>query len=187
MVTIRRGTREDDLEAISEVINRAYKKQPFFYEASRRLKPGELHQLLTLPENELYIALSGEGKVCGTLLITWGEERSAEFSLLAVAPPFQGREIGGRLLKVAEERVVELGGERVYLKVIPMRQEKLVAYYATKGYVKSEKKVPFPEKEKGTYVLPEFREEIYFAILEKDLTSTHSSHTGSTRGPRRCL
>lgn len=128
LVTLFNELSEEPIEQIVEVINLAYQKQPFNRMDKVRITISQIKEILADPANQLFLLYS-EDKICGTVLLN-----QSEISLFAVHPDFQGRGYGRQLLAAAEEEAF-LNSDFVQLKVIPLFQEQLIAYYETMGYV----------------------------------------------------
>ncbi len=75
-----------DLDRIVDIINSAYKRQPFNREDRLRITVPILRTLILDVENKLYLAVSERNEICGTILL-----HHSEISLLSVHPDYQGQ------------------------------------------------------------------------------------------------
>jgi len=79
--------------------------------------------------------LESEGRLAGLIVLEYGADHLTIFSI-AVAPRFQGRGLGGRLLRWAEEQAGTAGLREIRLYT-NARMEKNIALYIAFGYVET--------------------------------------------------
>lgn len=158
---IEKADQESPLHQIVETINLAYQRQPFNRLDYPRITIAALEELLQNRENVLYIAISKENEICGTVLL-----HGAEISLLSVHPRHQGKELGLHLLHYAEQKAFETS-DTVFLKVIPLFQEKLIRYYASAGYKSLGEYEPLSQ-EKLKRIQEQYHSEVFALIMRKE-------------------
>lgn len=156
---IQRASVDSNLEAIATTVNLAYQKQLFNRKDYPRITPIALKELLQNEENELYILLSNQNEVGGTVLLT-----HAVISLLSVHPQYQGQGLGKRLLNHAEHEAFKTY-ETVYLKTIPLFQENLIRFYESLGYTPCG--VELLSEEKLERIQEQYRSEVYALVMKK--------------------
>jgi ribosomal protein S18 acetylase RimI-like enzyme len=155
-----------DLKDIISVVNAAYQKH--MYLQRERLNTQELQEILADPKKRLYLCLSPNGKVCGTVFLNLHYAKEAELGLLSVDPAYQGKKLGDLLLQHAEDDAFKTYSlEKVVLEVVQC-MEKLVAYYQSRGYVRTAE-VEFPEK---SWLKPEWQGKIKCFLMEKIKNNT---------------
>ena len=120
----------------------------------------ELKKILLDPSNQLFL-LCSEKRVCGTILLS-----RSEISLFAIHPSFQGRGYGRQLLAAAEEEVFR-NHQSVQLKVIPLFQERLIAYYEKLGYC-SYNEYEALSIAKLDRIQEKYHDQVYALILRKN-------------------
>lgn len=152
---------QSDLNQIADTINLAYQRQPFNRRDYPRITVTSLNELLQNKENQLYIVLSDKNEVCGTVLL-----HSAEISMLSVHPNYQGQGLGLRLLQHAEQEAFK-NYDQVFLKVIPLFQEKLIRYYESAGYKSLGESEPLSQ-EKLKRIQERYHSEVFALIMRKD-------------------
>ncbi len=84
--------------------------------------------------------------------------------MFSVSPSTQGKGIGKKLLKAAEEHAREHNCSSIYMTVITVR-ENLIAWYEKHGYRKTGKMLPFPVEER--FGIP--TQPLEMLVLEKTL------------------
>lgn len=152
------------LEKITKVINIAYKKH--FYLKRERIYPNELKAIINHPKKRLYLCLSPENEICGTLVLDFTKRNQAEMGLLSIDPSYQGHNLGSLLLQRAENDAFEIDKvETVLLDVVTV-MDKLVLYYKKNGY-QIIKEIDFPDK---TYLHPDFIDKIHCFFMKKSKT-----------------
>ena len=104
------------------------------------------------------------GPVLGTVWLEPRKEGIWYLGLLTVRPELQDRGMGRQLLQAGEECVRELGGRRVRIAVLHLR-DTLIAWYERRGYVRTGETEPFPYEDER-FGRPQ-REGLYFVVLEK--------------------
>lgn len=170
---IEKAGLHSDLDRIVDTINFAYKRQPFNREDRSRITVSMLRTLLLDAENTLYVAVSLENEICGTVLL-----HQSEISLLSVHPDYQGHGIGLQLLQHAEEEAFKTY-ESVFLKVIPLFQETLIHYYESAGY-KSFGEHESLSQEKLHRIKEQYHEQVFALIMRKSL------RRGTSQGNCQC-
>ena len=119
-----------DAEAITNVINAAFKRaESFFIERDRIDKDGVRAFLQT---GEFLVAEEGAALTGCVYLERRGER--GYIGLLSVDPSRQRSGLGSRLMAAAEDRCRELGCHTADLQIVNLRQE-LPDFYRRRGYV----------------------------------------------------
>jgi ribosomal protein S18 acetylase RimI-like enzyme len=128
LIWIEQADLQSNLDQVVNVINLAYKRQPFNREDRTRITLVKLKELLLDEENKLFVAISEEDEICGTILV-----HQCELSMGSVHPAYQGQGIGLQLLQRGEHEIFK-NYDHVYLKEIPRFQERLIQLYEQAGY-----------------------------------------------------
>jgi ribosomal protein S18 acetylase RimI-like enzyme len=82
--------------------------------------------------------------------------------MLSVSPTRQAKGVGKQLMNEAEKRARLLGSERIFMRVISLRQE-LISWYEKQGYYKTDQTEPFPADTR--FGIP--TQPLEFIIMEK--------------------
>jgi GNAT superfamily N-acetyltransferase len=155
-----------NLNQIASVVNSAYKKVKYLQENTERISPTDLQEILSDPKKRIYLCLSPNREICGTVLVHQISEEKAEIGLFAIHPNFQGKKIGLYFLKQIENEAFKKARE-IILKVILLYQEKLIAFYEKQGYSKTGEILPFPHEDKLRFIRPECRDQVFFSVFHK--------------------
>lgn len=158
---IEKATLQSNLNQIVDTINLAYQKQPFNRQDYPRITVAALRELLQNRENQLYIVVSDKNEVCGTVLL-----HGAEISLLSVHPHHQGQGLGLHLLQYVEQEAFKTY-DNVFLKVIPLFQERLIRYYESAGYKSLGEYEPLSQ-EKLKRIQEQYHPEVFALIMRKE-------------------
>lgn len=154
---------EIDINQIVDTVNLAYRRQPFNRPDYPRITVASLKELLQNKENLLYVVRSSNNEICGTVLL-----HGAEISMLSVHPHYQGQGLGFCLLQYAEQEAFK-AHDSVYLKVIPLFQEKLIRYYESLGYKSfGEHETLSQEKLKRVQEQYHHHPEMFALVMRKD-------------------
>lgn len=133
-----RAACEEDVPALVALINEAYRVEEFFV-SGPRTNAADVEQLR---RSGVFLLSEAEGHPSGCVYVAHRGGRGY-FGLLAVAPRFQGRGLGRRLVTAAEDHLRAEGHQEVEILVVDRREE-LFPFYAQLGYrVAGEE--PFPE------------------------------------------
>jgi GNAT superfamily N-acetyltransferase len=141
-VVIRRLTAEDDLEKLTELLHRSYKKlldRGFRFLAS--------HQDLATTKNRIDkgegYAAEIDGKVVGTVTYyapklanrhEWYDRQDVAFyGQFAVEPEYQNSGIGGKLIEFVEELAIRDNAKEIAVDTAEGATE-LINYYKKRGY-----------------------------------------------------
>jgi ribosomal protein S18 acetylase RimI-like enzyme len=160
-----------DLPALHVLVNSAYRgdssRQGWTTEADLlggiRTDERALREMLEHPHAQL-LKLEDAGTLLGCVYL----EKQAEtlyLGMLTVAPAYQDRGIGRRLLEAAEEKARQLGCSFLTMTVIPQRTE-LIAWYERRGYHQTGETRPFPS-DNPRFGLPKVP--LSFSVLRKTL------------------
>lgn len=153
-----------NLEEIAGVINLAYRKAPFLKEDTDRTTVQKLKEIVLSTNKSLFVCLSEE-KVCGSVVLD-ESGKNPEMTLLTVHPSFQGRGIGNLLIQHLENRVFSADKD-LYLNVIPVGQESLVAFYIKCGFKFVGDFYVFDQPNLDKYIKDEYRDSIYYVGMKK--------------------
>lgn len=100
------------------------------------------------------------------------DSESAYFGMFAVDPNRQAGGYGRLVLSHAEEYCSKIWGIKRLEMVVIFTREELIGWYVRRGYVRTGKRKEFPyELVKGAAL----RNDLYFEILEKDLSGKEVS------------
>ena len=133
---LRRASAQD-AEAITNLINCAFRVEKFFVESDRI----DLRQVIAFLETGEFLLAEEEGSLAACVYLEPRGER-AYLGLLSVNPARQRSRLGSRLAAAAEERCRALGCRFVDLRIVNLRPE-LPAFYSRLGYVETGT-APFP-------------------------------------------
>jgi ribosomal protein S18 acetylase RimI-like enzyme len=131
MISIR-DARQDDAEAISQLINTAFLVEQFFIERDRT-NPATVRNLMG--EGKFLVAEDGP-VLLGSIFAKLCGERGY-FGMLSIDPSHQQMGIGHQLVDAAEKYFREAGCKFSDLKIVSVRPE-LYALYRRWGYVETE-------------------------------------------------
>lgn len=122
----------DDVAAVVELVNLAYRVEAFFIEGTRTSEA----EVARLMGEGCFLVLDGErGRLAGAIYVEVGPERGY-FGMLSVAPHMQGAGLGRRLVAVAEAMCEAQGCRAMDLQVVNLRTE-LPPWYRSLGYRES--------------------------------------------------
>jgi predicted dehydrogenase/predicted N-acetyltransferase YhbS len=126
-----RFAREADAEAVTQLINRAFRVERSFLSGDRT----DLAQVKANLQSGEFILAEDEGVLAGCV---YTEPRGARayMGLLAVEPARQGSGLGAKLVRAAEARGRERGARHMDLTVVSARTE-LPPYYRKLGYAET--------------------------------------------------
>lgn len=139
-LTLRRAELAE-ADAISQLINRAYRVEEFFVRGTRT-SADEVRQLLV--DGTFLVLDYAEGGLAAAIY-TRVEGDRGYFGLLSVDPDLQGSGLGRRLVAVAEALAEANGCTAMDLQVVNLRSE-LPPWYRSLGYVECGT-APFPRHE----------------------------------------
>lgn len=170
-LTLRPAT-QDELGAVADLLNRAYRLPGWNSEAEllggQRADEAMLRDdLAATPGGQLLIWRpdpTSPPRACVWL----ADEGHGTWYLgsLAVDTAAQSGGVGGRVLDAAEAHVRAHGGTRIRMQVIGQR-DSLIAWYERRGFIKTGAKAPFPYGD-DRFGLPR-REDLAFVELAKAL------------------
>lgn len=132
---IRPATR-DDLGALHAIVQRAY--EPFVARIGRRPAPMDDDYRIRIDNGEVTVAVVDD--TTAGVLVTVVEADSLLIENVSVDPPYQGRGIGGILLKHAEEIAegARVGEVRLYTNAAMVEN---LAMYRRLGYVEGDRRI----------------------------------------------
>ena len=119
-----------DAETLAGVINAAFGLEQFFVHGDR-ISPEGIRRLIA--GGGTFFALKSGGETIATV---YTEPRGSEkgyIGMLAVTPGIQGRSIGSRLMKHAEDHLAREGATTIEITVVDLRTE-LFPFYEKRGY-----------------------------------------------------
>ena len=129
--------------------------------AQARISEKELRaDIAAKPDARLLVHRNG-GRIDGCVWIEPAGERVWYLGLLTVRPDLQANGLGRALLEGAEAAALALGGGRIRMTVVHIR-DTLIAWYERRGYARTGEVLPFP------YGDPP-RDDLTFVVLEKEL------------------
>ncbi len=131
--TIVQASDEHSAAEIAFVVNVAFSRPVWRREGAHRTNEQEVQEMIRHPHKKLYLCLADK-KVCGTVLLDTSSSE-AVVSLLAVHPAYQGNGVGELLMQHVEQEIRKMNKDSIYIRVIPVGQERLVAYYVRQGFI----------------------------------------------------
>ncbi|MBK5285645.1 MAG: GNAT family N-acetyltransferase [Bacteroidia bacterium] len=159
-----------DVSVLNALVNSAYRgessKQGWTTEADLldgiRVDDEWLKEQIEKPGSLILKYLDEQNKITGCVHL---EKKGSRLYLgmLTVSPIEQGRGIGKKLMKAAEEHARNLNCLSIYMTVITERTE-LIAWYERHGYSNTGETKPFPEGD-PRFGLP--KKHLEFVVLEK--------------------
>lgn len=153
--------------AILSIINEAYAKVPYLL-GKPRVTVQEIRDTITHPDKQMYLCCDEQDKECGTAVLDITDPLRPEMSLFAIDPVYQGKKIGELLINHIQSEVkVRRVAEHLYIKVIPLFQASLLAYYKRQGFVATGQQGQFTQNELERYIHSKYWNEIYFQIMRK--------------------
>jgi ribosomal protein S18 acetylase RimI-like enzyme len=127
-----------DAQALTDLINRAFRKAESFFIDHDRISPSEVEAFLE--KGDFLVVDEAEG-LCGCVYLEIRADR-AYFGLLSIDPARQRAGIGSRLIDAAEAGARQRGCSHMDLQIVNLREE-LPAFYRRLGYVETST-APFP-------------------------------------------
>ena len=128
----------EDAEAITAVINAAFRKAESFFIERDRIDVESVRELMAKGQ---FLLAEDKGTFAGCVYLERRGERTY-LGLLSVDPERQGGGIGSRLMNVAEERCARAGCRFMDLRIVNLRTENH-ALYLRRGYAETGTE-PFP-------------------------------------------
>jgi predicted N-acetyltransferase YhbS len=151
-----RTAHEDDVPAITALINQAFVVEAFF-KIGDRTSRDRVRELMRRGGHFLR-AEDGDTPIGCVLVKAKGE--TGYFGMLSVDPEMQGRGLGRALIEASEAHLQSLGCTRIEIEVVNLREE-LPPFYERFGYVKMEER-PFPDPERAS-------QPCHFIVMTKKL------------------
>jgi ribosomal protein S18 acetylase RimI-like enzyme len=167
-----REARRSDATVLANFINSAYRgvssKVGWTTEADllegTRTHEDLLLRVMSKPDSKILMFLE-ERDLIGCVEVR-KEDKQLYVGMLTVHPEQQGKGIGKKLLRIAEEQGRDWGCESVYMTVITKRQE-LIDWYIRHGFEDTHDRKPFVFDD-PRYGLP--KEPLEFTVLTKSVT-----------------
>lgn len=124
---------------------------------------------ISTPDSAVLIAADDDGTLVACCEVTKKDETVGYFGLFAVDPARQGGGLGRQVLAYAEEYVRSTWGVEMMEMWVIWTRDELIEWYVRRGYRKTGRSSPFPYDQlvNGKAL----RDDLYFTVLEKDLTS----------------
>lgn len=129
-----------DAEAITAVINSAFKKAEAFFIDRDRIDEESVRSLM---EKGKFLITEDHGTVRGCVYVELRGDR-AYLGLLSVDPKWQQAGLGSRLMKGAEDHCAQAGCRFMDLRIVNLRTENH-AFYLRRGYGETGTE-PFPSE-----------------------------------------
>jgi ribosomal protein S18 acetylase RimI-like enzyme len=163
---------EIDIDSLVGLINNAYRgensKNGWTSEAdlfigNKRTDETTVAHLIKRPGSVFLKYVNEDGILEGCVFLHKKDSR-LYLGMFSVSPSVQGKGIGKKLLKTADDYAKEQACSTIFMTVISVRED-LIAWYERHGYMKTEKVLPFPVDERfGTPTQP-----LEMLVLEKHL------------------
>jgi ribosomal protein S18 acetylase RimI-like enzyme len=137
-----------DLGALTNLINNAYRGEAGgwtsegAYLEGKRTTLADMETLFVQPDLELFKCFPPNGDVLGIVSFQYRPD-DLYLSLLSVAPEWQDRGIGRKLLDFAETHARSLQKQAILITVLHIRTE-LISWYERRGYIITGNTKPFP-------------------------------------------
>jgi GNAT superfamily N-acetyltransferase len=125
-----RDARPDEAEAISALVNAAYRVEDFFKIGDRT----DVEEIAGYIARHRFLVVDGaDGALVGAVYLAIADGRG-HFGMLSVRPTAQGGGLGRRLIAAAEHQARDAGCHHMDLEYVNLRRE-LPAFYGRLGYV----------------------------------------------------
>ena len=121
-----------DVEAITSVINAAFKKAESFFVERDRVDVSKIREFMGTGE---FLLMEDESGLLGCVYVEMRGEHGYA-GLLAVDPSRQGRGLGSTLMLAAEEHCRNAGCRIMDLRIVNLRRE-LPEFYRRRGYTET--------------------------------------------------
>jgi GNAT superfamily N-acetyltransferase len=121
-----------DADAITLVINAAFRAAESFFIDRDRIDPENVRQLL---QTGRFLIAEDGGLLAGCVYVELRGER-AYLGLLSVNPQLQKTGLGSKLMRAAEDYCAKAGCRFIDLQLVNLRKE-LPGFYCRRGYVES--------------------------------------------------
>jgi predicted N-acetyltransferase YhbS len=126
-----RLTTEADAEAISVLVNTAFKVERFFTDGDR-ISPEKVREMMRRGK---FMLAEDDGAMIACVYVELRGQR-AYFGLLGVGPSRQGQGLGRKMVEEAEDYARAAGCEFMDLRIVNLRSE-LPPFYRRLGYVET--------------------------------------------------
>ncbi|MDX8386717.1 MAG: GNAT family N-acetyltransferase [Gallionella sp.] len=160
-----------DVKAIATLVNSAYRGESsragWTTEADlldgQRTDVTEICRLIDMRDSLFLLCLSDD-VIIGSVHLQKLDEATANLGMLVILPVLQGRGLGKRFIREAEElALARWEATRIQISVITLRKE-LIAFYERLGYCQTGEVKPFPDDPRfGILKVPSLN----FEVLEK--------------------
>lgn len=171
---VLRPARDDDLDAIAELVNDSYRgaggwtNEAAFLRGLRTSPQALRRDLSDHPRAVLLVAGNGPTPA-GVVRLEQLEEGAWELGMLAVRPSLQGGKIGRSVLEAGEFHALERGARCIEITVINIR-ESLIAWYGRRGYRETGEIRSFPYQ--GSPFGAPTRDDLAFVVMNKTCDRT---------------
>jgi GNAT superfamily N-acetyltransferase len=163
---------EADAEAISTLVNAAFKVERFFIDRDR-IDPGKVREML---RSGKYLLAEENGKLIACVYVELRGKR-AYFGLLGVDPSRQGQGLGRKMVEEAERYARAAGCEFMDLRIVNLRAE-LPPFYRRLGYLETGTE-PFAADAEPS-------QPCHFIRMSKPLRPARVTQTSGTAAQSRC-
>ena len=146
----------DDADAITAIVNAAYRAEDFFINGNRT----DVAEVLSVIQRHTFLlAQDASGEIAGAVEVEIRGSRGY-FGMLSVAPGRQGSGLGRRLIAEVEAYCREHGCTALGLMVVNLREE-LIPWYSRLGF-SEHGTAPFPDP-------PKLKRPCHMVLMEKPL------------------
>lgn len=125
---------KQDVKTLTKLINEAYVVENFFKKTDR-ITEDQLLKTLDQPKDRVFVFESNQNNVIATVCLTITTHKSLFLGRLAVNPNLQGKGIGSRVIRFAENLAKHNHCKYVELFAAHLRP-KLIEWYQKQGYSK---------------------------------------------------
>lgn len=164
---------ERDISSLVRLLDDAYRgensKKGWTSEAdlfigNKRTDETTVADLMKRPGSVFLKYLDNDGIIQGCVFLHKKEKR-LYLGMFSVSPLVQGKGIGKKLLRAADDYAKEQECTTIFMTVITTRED-LIAWYERTGYIKTNKILPFPVDER--FGIP--TQPLEMLVLEKHLS-----------------
>ncbi|HEU4727897.1 MAG TPA: GNAT family N-acetyltransferase [Kofleriaceae bacterium] len=135
VATSVRCARLSDTSAVTDLVNRAFAIERFFFDGDRTTSD-EIERLIRAG---WFLVVEASPGLCATVLFQGPGQRAglppshAYFGMLSVLPEVQRSGLGRQLVQLVEAKAAQAGATAMHLRVINLREE-LSRWYNSLGY-----------------------------------------------------
>jgi len=176
MVEIFRPATVVDIDRLQPFVHSAYRgdsaRRGWTHEADlldgQRTDTQGLRDIIEA-KNQVILLAEDDDVLVGCVQVTDKGDGLAYLGMLSVDPTLQGKGLGRRLIRAAEDEAVGRFAARAMEMTVIVQRRELIDWYVRCGYVETGESRPFPAAD-PRFGLPR-RADLAFTVLSRDLTA----------------